>query len=85
MTPNTDAPDTDSYNAVYYDSPYPYYLRYLKNNKNNMTPNTDAPDYDTPDADDDDASSPNYFILDSYLKRKIDPKSVLKLLKKSSN
>ena len=44
-----------------------------------MTPNTDAPKDDAPnDGDDDAAVSPNYLILDSSLKCKIDPKSILK-------
>ena len=67
MTHNTDAPDsTDN------DSAYPYSLRNRK--KNSITPKTDVPD----DADNDSAS-PNSLILYSSLKRKIEPKSMLKL------
>ena len=46
-----------------------------------MTPNTDDPDNDTPDAADDDAAYHDSIILDWYLQRKIDPKSMLKLKK----
>ena len=79
MTPNTYALDDDAPNAADYDSVYPYYLRNYKNNKNNMTPNTYSPNNDAPDAADYDADSSNSIILDSSLKCKIDPKSMLKL------
>ena len=36
----------------------------------------------SPNADDDDAASPNSIILDYSIKRKIDPKSMLKQKKK---
>ena len=74
MTPNTDAPDAADNVAS-----YPYSLRSLKNKKNNMTPNTDAPNNDASNAASYDAASPNSHILDSSLKPKIDPKSILKL------
>ena len=44
-----------------------------------MTKNTDAPNYYAPDAADDYYASPDSLILDSYLKHKNDPKSMLKL------
>ena len=44
-----------------------------------MTPNTDASNYYARDAADDDSASPESLILDSSLKRKINPKSMLKL------
>ena len=47
-----------------------------------MTPNSDAPDDDSTDSPDDDATSPEYLILDSYLKHKIYHKSMLKLKNK---
>ena len=43
-----------------------------------MTPNTDSPDDDAYNYADDDAASPNSLILYFYLKRNIDPKSMLK-------
>ena len=46
-----------------------------------MTPNTDPPNNYVPNAADDDSSSPGSIILDFSLKRKIDPKSMLKLKK----
>ena len=46
-----------------------------------MTPNTDSPNNNSPDAAYDDSASPNSLILDSSLKRKIETKSMLKLLK----
>ena len=49
-----------------------------------MNPNTGDPDDDAPDDDDDDASSPNFLIIDSSLKCKIDPKSMLKQTKNDS-
>ena len=42
-----------------------------------MTPNTDVPNNDAPYAADENAASPKYLILDSYLTRKIDLKSML--------
>ena len=47
--------------------------------KYNMTLNTDAPDNYPPDFSDDGAASPDYLILYSSLRCKIDPKSMLKL------
>ena len=44
-----------------------------------MTPNTDSPDYGAPDAADYDAAPPDSLILDSSIKRKIDPNSMLEL------
>ena len=79
ISPNTDAPNTDVPNAADDDDAYTYSLRNRKNNKNYITPNTDAPNNDASNADDDDAPSPNCLILDTPLKRKIDPKSMLKL------
>ena len=49
--------------------------------KKTITPNTDFPKYYASSADDDGAASPNSLILDSKLKRKIDPKSMFKLKK----
>ena len=46
-----------------------------------MNPNTDSPQDDAPDAADDDDASPKSLILYSSLKRKIDPKPMLKLKK----
>ena len=83
--PNTDVPDagvpdaSDAPNDDDDDADYPYSLRNFKNKKKNMTPNTDYPNDDSPDAADNDAASPNSIILDSYLERKIEPKSILKL------
>ena len=74
MTPDDDAPD-----AADEDAAYPYYLHNLKNKENSMTPNTDDPENYSPDYAYDDAASPNSLILYSSLKRKIDPKSMLKL------
>ena len=79
MTPNTDAPDAGAPDTANNDAAYPYSLRNRKNKKHNMTPNTDAPNNDSTDFAYDDASSPNSLILDSSLKYKIDPKSMLKL------
>ena len=44
-----------------------------------MIHNTDYLNNDVTNATDDNADSPNSLILDSYLKWKIDPKSMLKL------
>ena len=46
-----------------------------------MTLNTDDPIDDDPDAAGDDADSPDSLIIDSSIKRKIDPKSMPKLKK----
>ena len=80
MTPNTDAPDADA----------PVLLTMMliiltphaiKKKENHMTPNTDDPIDDDPDAAGDDADSPDSLIIDSSIKRKIDPKSMPKLKK----
>ena len=81
MTPNTGAPDADSTNAAENDAYYTSSLRNRKNKKNNMTPDTDSPDDNSPGVTDYDAASPNSLILDSSPKRKIGPKSMLKLKK----
>ena len=52
-----------------------------KNKKSNMNTNTDDPNYDAPDSADNYASSPDYLIIYSSLKQKIDPISMLKLNK----
>ena len=50
-----------------------------------MTPNTDAPrddaHYASDEDSDDDSASPDYLILDSSIKLKIDPKSIIKTKK----
>ena len=73
MTPNTHASNADEPDAAENDGAYPYFLRNRKNNKKNMTLNTDAPDNDAPNAADNDAASPDSLIIDSSIKRKIDP------------
>ena len=44
-----------------------------------MNPNTDYPNEDAPNYTDDDAASPESLITYYSLKRKFDPKSMLKL------
>ena len=81
MTPTTDALDTDDPNDADDTAAYPYYFHNSKINKNNMTPNTDAQNDDAPDFAYADATSPDSLILDYSLKRKTEPKSMLKLKK----
>ena len=81
MTPSTDSPDADAPDDAENATDYPYSLCHRKKKKNIMTPNTDAPKNDASDAADDDAASLDSLILDLSLKRKIDPKSMLKLKK----
>ena len=79
MTPNNYSPDADAPNADEYDDAYPYSWKNSKNNKKNMTPNTDYPNGDSHNVDNGDYGSTNSPILYSSLKRKIYPKSILKL------
>ena len=60
------------------DAAYPYFLHNHKKKKN-MTTYTDSPGNDHPNNSNDDAAFLVSLILDSSLKCKIDPKSMLKL------
>ena len=89
MTPSTDAPNADSpmlptmmmINRNRFTFPCAIasakYLPKQKNHKKNMTTNTDDPNNNDPDAANDDAASPDSLILDSSLKFKVYPKSMV--------